>query len=77
MGMFLQSMEGKRRHRIDEQGRTCLSTSYNLVEKPWWRALGEVKGGEGKAHWFDCCRNLLLSRQMETKADGILLTHAA
>ena len=75
MGLSVQSVEGQRRNWVDKQGRRGLPPSYNLMEKPFYIALGEVKRGwEGSP---SVCRgNLLLSRQMEAEADGSLLTPA-
>lgn len=49
MGMSLWSLEGKRRSRIDVQGRTSLSTSYDLLEKPFYRAFVEVERASGES----------------------------
>jgi hypothetical protein len=45
------------------------------MEGPFCRAFGEVKRKKLKkaAHLFDCCENLLPTRQMEAKADTLLL----
>lgn len=54
MGMSLWSLEGKRRSRIDVQGRTSLSTSHDLLEKPFYRAFVEVErvSGESLLLWL-------------------------
>lgn len=49
MGMSLWSLEGKRRSRIDVQGRTSLSTSHDLLEKPFYRAFVEVERASGES----------------------------
>lgn len=49
------------------------------MEGPLCRALVRLKGGKGKkkkkkaAHLFNCCGNLLPTRQMEAKADTLLI----
>lgn len=65
----------KRRNRIGQKRGTHIYKS-SLMEEPFCRAFGEVKREKNPKktktkpnHQFDCCGDILLTRQMEAKAD--------
>lgn len=45
----------------------------SLMIGQFYRAVGELKRKNKATHLFDCCRNLLPTRQMDAKADTLAI----